>query len=84
MWVFGKDVKGQDVYIKISIGINNASAICISFHIAEHDIKYKFIHESPKYNASAKQDSIRFLDGWLVYDTSLLRNSLLMNGLAAV
>lgn len=42
MWVFGKDVKGQDVYIKISIGINNASAICISFHIAERNIRYKF------------------------------------------
>lgn len=42
MWVFGKDVKERDVYIKISMGINNASAICISFHIAERDIKYKF------------------------------------------
>lgn len=42
MWVFGKDVKGKDVYIKISMGISNSSAICIFFHIAERKIKYKF------------------------------------------
>lgn len=42
MWVFGKDVKGKDVYIKISMGVSNSSAICISFHIAEHKIQYKF------------------------------------------
>lgn len=42
MWVFGKDIKGRDVYIKISMGISNSSAICISFHIAERTIKYKF------------------------------------------
>lgn len=42
MWVFGKDVKGKDVYIKISMGVGNSSAICISFHIAERKIKYKF------------------------------------------
>ena len=42
MWVFGKDVKDKDVYIKISMGVGNSSAICISFHIAERKIKYKF------------------------------------------
>lgn len=42
MWVFGKEVKGQDVYIKISMGRENSSAICISFHIAEYSLKYKF------------------------------------------
>lgn len=42
MWVFGKKVKGKDIYIKISMGLNNAGAVCISFHLAEHDIKYKF------------------------------------------
>lgn len=31
MWVFGKDVKSRDVYIKISMGVSNSSAICISF-----------------------------------------------------
>ena len=34
MWVFGKDVKGQEVYIKITLD-EGGSAICISFHIAE-------------------------------------------------
>ena len=40
MWVFGKDVKGQEVYIKISLGHSNSHTICISFHIAEYKIKY--------------------------------------------
>ena len=42
MWVFGKTVKGHDVYIKVSMGYENSSAICISFHIAEHPLRYKF------------------------------------------
>jgi hypothetical protein len=41
MWVFGKDVKGQEVYIKITLG-KGSSAICISFHIAEHPMNYPF------------------------------------------
>lgn len=41
MWVFGKDVKGQEVYIKITLG-KGLSAICISFHIAEHPMNYPF------------------------------------------
>ncbi len=42
MWIFGKEVKGRDVYIKISTGMSNSGAICISFHIAERHIRYKF------------------------------------------
>ena len=42
MWVFGKDVKGREVYIKITLGYVNGQTICISFHIAEHPIKYPF------------------------------------------
>lgn len=42
MWVFGKDVKGREVYIKISLGRENAYTICISFHIAERKLKYLF------------------------------------------
>ena len=40
MWVFGKDVKGHEVYIKITLGLPNSSTICISFHIAEHPMSY--------------------------------------------
>ena len=40
MWVFGKDVKGHEVYIKITLGQPNSSTICISFHIAEHPMTY--------------------------------------------
>jgi len=42
MWVFGRDIKGRDVYIKISMGLENNPTICISFHIAEHKLNYKF------------------------------------------
>ncbi len=42
MWVFGKDVKGREVYIKIMMGGENCQTICISFHIAEHPLAYPF------------------------------------------
>ena len=40
MWVFGKDVKGREIYIKIALGRKNSSTVCISFHIAEHPMIY--------------------------------------------
>lgn len=40
MWVFGKHIKTKEVYIKISLGANGSSVICISFHIAEHPMRY--------------------------------------------
>jgi hypothetical protein len=42
MWVFGKDVKGREVYIKIMIIDATSRTICISFHIAEHPLIYPF------------------------------------------
>ncbi len=42
MWVFGKRVKNEEVYLKITMGIPNNAAICISFHIAEYPMKYPF------------------------------------------
>ncbi len=42
MWVFGKEIKKNDIYIKISIGYAGARVICISFHIAEHNMNYPF------------------------------------------
>lgn len=42
MWVFGKDVNGTEVYIKISLGGNNRNVICISFHPAEHPMRYPY------------------------------------------
>jgi hypothetical protein len=40
MWVFGKEVKQREVYIKITMGFHGTSTICISFHISEHPMKY--------------------------------------------
>jgi hypothetical protein len=40
LWVFGKAIKGEEVYIKISIGKPNNRTICISFHVAEYTLFY--------------------------------------------
>jgi hypothetical protein len=40
MWVFGKIIKKQEVYIKITLGTMGASVICISFHLAAHKMNY--------------------------------------------
>lgn len=45
LWVFGKDVSGQEVYIKICYGLPNRSTICVSFHIAEHTMNYPYRKE---------------------------------------
>ena len=34
-WEFGKDINGQEVYIKIKLGKFNKPVICISFHFSE-------------------------------------------------
>ena len=46
MWVFGKDVRGNEIYIKITLGKPNAHTICISFHKAEHPMSYPLKNES--------------------------------------
>lgn len=40
MWVFGKDMQGREVYIKIAMGASCAPVICVSFHEAEHPLSY--------------------------------------------
>ena len=45
MWVFGRDMDGTELYIKIAMGQPNSRTICISFHIAEHPINYAFKKE---------------------------------------
>jgi len=42
LWVFGKLVKEQEVYIKICMGRKNNRTICVSFHIAERKMTYPF------------------------------------------
>ncbi len=47
MWVFGREVRGTEVYIKICMGITNSNTICISFHSSEYPINYPFKHIKP-------------------------------------
>ncbi len=42
MWVFGRTLRGKEVYIKITLGVENTGVICISFHIAEYPMEYQF------------------------------------------
>ena len=42
MWVFGKTIKGHEIYIKIQLGEPRSKTICISFHLAEYKMKYPF------------------------------------------
>ena len=42
MWVFGKDIKGRELYIKIMISNVCGQTICISFHLAEKKLTYPF------------------------------------------
>jgi len=40
LWIFGKIVKQQEVYIKITLGEFDNSPLCISFHLAEYPMNY--------------------------------------------
>lgn len=40
MWIFGKVIKGQQVYIKLTISKMTGGAVCISFHKAEFPMEF--------------------------------------------
>ena len=40
MWVFAKVIKGQQVYIKLTISKMPGTAVCISFHKAEYPMEF--------------------------------------------
>lgn len=41
VWVFGKRIKKEEIYIKIYINaLPNVANVCISFHIAKHKLSY--------------------------------------------
>lgn len=44
IWIFGKEINGHEVYIKLKIANINGSKIakCISFHEAEFPLHYPF------------------------------------------
>ena len=48
MWVFGKDVRRNEVDIKITLGKPNVHTICISLHKAEHPMSYPLNPHSHK------------------------------------
>jgi len=40
LWVFGKMIKREEIYIKITLGRFSKEAVCISFHIASARMHY--------------------------------------------
>ncbi|MFV8392813.1 type II toxin-antitoxin system MqsR family toxin [Flavobacterium sp. LB2P6] len=48
LWVFGKIVKKQEIYIKLTISRATGGAICISFHKAAHSLKFPFQENNPE------------------------------------
>ncbi len=42
MWLFGKIVKGYEIYIKITIGAYGSKVVCVSFHVAVEPLVYPF------------------------------------------
>lgn len=42
MWVFGIILKEKEIYIKVSMGVENTQAVCISFHVAEFKMSFPF------------------------------------------
>lgn len=40
MWIFGKTIKTQELYIKLTISQQTQNVICISFHKAEHPMDF--------------------------------------------
>jgi hypothetical protein len=42
LWTFGKDVNGEEIYIKIGLGRPNRSTVCVSFHKPDYQIQYQF------------------------------------------
>ena len=42
LWAFGKDINGEEIYIKIGLGLPNRQTVCVSFHRADFPIQYPF------------------------------------------
>jgi hypothetical protein len=42
MWVFGKFIQEEEVYIKITMGQPGSQVLCISFHFAEQPLNYPY------------------------------------------
>jgi hypothetical protein len=40
LWVFGRTIRRHEIYIKVTLGRPNGSVLCISFHLAEHPLRY--------------------------------------------
>lgn len=48
LWVFGKEVKEHEVYIKVTIGmVKEGPVFCISFHPSEHPMEFPFKRTTP-------------------------------------
>jgi Motility quorum-sensing regulator, toxin of MqsA len=49
-WVFGLQVTGSEVYVKIQVIVEPARCVCISFHESERPMHYPFRETEPPAN----------------------------------
>ncbi len=48
LWVFGKELKEHEVYIKVTLGMEKAGPVfCISFHPSQHNMTFPFKSANP-------------------------------------
>ncbi|MCW5899517.1 MAG: type II toxin-antitoxin system MqsR family toxin [Flavobacteriales bacterium] len=48
LWVFGKELKEHEVYIKVTLGMQKQGPVfCISFHPSEHTMTFPFKSANP-------------------------------------
>ena len=48
LWVFGKELKEHEVYIKVTLGFEQSGPVfCISFHPSEHAMTFPFQSSTP-------------------------------------
>lgn len=50
VWIFGDDIDGEEMYIKLSNDFKCNIAKCISFHKSEHRLTYPYKNEEAHNN----------------------------------
>ena len=50
LWVFGKDIFGFEVYIKLTLGVEKNQCKCLSFHKSDRPMTYIFKVRSSVYD----------------------------------
>jgi len=50
MWIFGLQVTGSEVYVKLQVIVDPTHCVCVSFHESERPMHYPFRETEPPAN----------------------------------